>query len=140
MIYRISGPFWESYHYVLMSVRPRLTLVRQKDSGGARLMMTCPQLCSTNLQIRTGVYRHYKGGLYEVLSIATHSESQESLVIYRSLSVGQIWARPCSMFTEDVCVEGNVVPRFEWVEPVSRRSRTRRGACPLIGGVGGSRA
>lgn len=79
-------------------------------------MTTWPQLCWTKPQIKPGLYRHYKGGLYEVLSIATHSESQEALVIYRSLSVGQVWARPCSMFTEFVSVDGQDLPRFACVE------------------------
>ena len=30
-----------------------------------------------------GRYRHYKGGAYEVLGVATHSETEERLVVYR---------------------------------------------------------
>lgn len=44
-------------------------------------------------------YRHFKGGEYELLAVARHSESNEELVIYRSVSDGQVWARPKSMFT-----------------------------------------
>lgn len=45
-----------------------------------------------------GKYRHYKGGEYEVVSVAKHSETLEELVIYKSLSNGELWARPKSLF------------------------------------------
>lgn len=44
------------------------------------------------------IYKHFKGGLYKLLYIATHSETQEKLVIYRSLRDNKIYARPYSMF------------------------------------------
>ena len=44
-------------------------------------------------------YRHFKGGEYELLAVARHSENNEELVIYRSLKDGQVWARPKTMFT-----------------------------------------
>jgi hypothetical protein len=66
-----------------------------------------------------GKYRHYKGGLYEVISIATHSETLEEMVIYRSLTesadfkIGSLWVRPLSMFLETVEVDGKLLQRFE---------------------------
>lgn len=45
-----------------------------------------------------GKYRHYKGGEYEIISVARHSETLEELVIYKSLATGDIWARPKSIF------------------------------------------
>ncbi|BBI59517.1 hypothetical protein HSBAA_08230 [Vreelandella sulfidaeris] len=50
-----------------------------------------------------GIYRHYKGNLYEVLGTAQHSESEEHLVVYRAL-YGEygLWVRPLAMFTETV--------------------------------------
>lgn len=57
-------------------------------------------------------YQHYKGDFYEVLYEATHSETGELLVIYRS-EEGRVFARPKSMFYEDVEVEGKFVPRFK---------------------------
>ena len=64
--------------------------------------------------IPQGIYRHYKGSLYQVLHTAQHSETQEELVVYRCL-YGEygVWVRPLSMFSETVEVEGKHVPRFE---------------------------
>lgn len=61
----------------------------------------------------TGKYRHYKGNDYEVVGVATHSETHEPMVVYRPLygEMG-LWVRPLAMFTEDVTVDGKTVPRF----------------------------
>jgi len=63
--------------------------------------------------IEPGLYRHYKGQHYEVLGVATHSETGESLVVYRAL-YGEfgLWVRPETMFSEIVEVDGATVPRF----------------------------
>ena len=60
-----------------------------------------------------GIYRHYKGALYEVLSTAWHGESEEPLVVYRAL-YGEygLWVRPLEMFNESVTKEGRTQPRF----------------------------
>jgi len=58
-------------------------------------------------------FRHYKGAIYEVITIAIHSETEEELVIYRN-DQGQTFARPREMFYEDVLLEdGTRVKRFE---------------------------
>ncbi len=63
-----------------------------------------------------GRYRHYKGGEYEVLGVATHSETEESLVVYRPLYGERgLWVRPLAMFVETVECDGEVVPRFRFV-------------------------
>ncbi len=49
-----------------------------------------------------GVYRHFKGSLYEVIGVAKHSETGEKMVVYRSLNTGDIYVRPIDMFTSDV--------------------------------------
>jgi len=59
-----------------------------------------------------GIYRHYKGKLYEVTATAKHTETLEEMVVYRDLK-DQYWARPLSMFLEQVEVDGVWVPRFE---------------------------
>ena len=61
----------------------------------------------------TGRYRHYKGGEYEVLGVARHSETHEPLVVYRPLHGDSgWWVRPHAMFFGTVEVGGNVQPRF----------------------------
>jgi len=65
--------------------------------------------------IKAGIYRHYKGGLYRVYELARHSESGEQLVIYRALYGERgLWARPLSMFAEQVRVDGTMRQRFQW--------------------------
>ena len=69
-----------------------------------------------------GRYRHYKGGLYEVLGVARHSEDLSPLVLYRPLEAdgsateGAFWVRPHAMWSETIVHEGRVVTRFAPVE------------------------
>lgn len=73
------------------------------------------------MAIETGLYKHYKGNLYEVIGIAHHSETLEQMVVYKALydtpdfGYGAIWVRPLSMFNETVVVDGVEVKRFEKV-------------------------
>ncbi len=49
--------------------------------------------------MRPGRYRHYKGKDYEVIGLATHSETEEQLVVYRTLYGNfDLWVRPQAMF------------------------------------------
>ena len=62
-------------------------------------------------------YKHYKGGLYEVIGLAKHSETVEDMVVYRALYAGdfpenQTWVRPLSMWFETVTHNGIATPRF----------------------------
>lgn len=60
-----------------------------------------------------GRYRHYKGGEYEVVAVARHSETLEPLVVYRPLHADSgWWVRPHAMFFGQVEVEGRWQPRF----------------------------
>ena len=71
-----------------------------------------------NTDPQPGIYRHYKGNEYQVYEVATHSETQERLVIYRPLyGEGALWARPLSMWNESVQWQGKSVPRFEYLRP-----------------------
>lgn len=51
-------------------------------------------------------YQHYKGGIYEVITLCRHSETDEVLVIYKSELFGSIHARPLSMWFEVVGTTG----------------------------------
>lgn len=65
---------------------------------------------------KLGKYRHYKGNEYEVIGIAKHSETLEDMVVYRALySEGGLWVRPLKMFTEEVLIDGEKIPRFVYI-------------------------
>ena len=65
----------------------------------------------------SGKYRHFKGGLYEVVCIAKNSETLEDTVIYRSITEPEkIWARPLSMWDERVERDGEAVMRFTKID------------------------
>ena len=67
-------------------------------------------------KLKTGNYRHFKGGMYKVLSVARHSEDpKQEFVVYQSLKTGYTWIRPLSMFLEHVNRDGYSGPRFVWL-------------------------
>lgn len=55
-----------------------------------------------------GYYQHYKGGIYQVINTAQHTETMEEMVVYKDAK-GQIWVRPSSMWSENVSGK----PRFQ---------------------------
>lgn len=60
-----------------------------------------------------GIYKHYKGDLYIVEDIATHSETLEKFIVYRALyGDNELWIRPISLFMEEVNKNGQKY-RFE---------------------------
>lgn len=66
--------------------------------------------------IRLGKYRHFKGNEYEVVALATHSETMEEMVVYKALyGEGGYWVRPADMFLERVTREGKTFPRFTYI-------------------------
>ena len=55
------------------------------------------------IETAPGPYRHYKGGLYEVIGTVRHSETLEPLTLYRALYGERgLWVRPAAMFNEEV--------------------------------------
>lgn len=69
-------------------------------------------------ELSTGTYRHYKGGLYNVVGLACNSETLEWCVIYQSVErskkgLPSVWIRPYDMFVENVEINGEMKPRFE---------------------------
>jgi len=68
--------------------------------------------------MKTGLYKHYRGGLYHVLGVARHSEDGEVLVVYHHLDgTPGLWVRPLDMFQENVAYEGKTMPRFTYQGP-----------------------
>jgi hypothetical protein len=66
----------------------------------------------------TGRYRHYKGKEYTVIGVARHSETEEEMVVYRQEYGDQsLWVRPKAMFNEMVEVNGQSLPRFQYLGP-----------------------
>lgn len=66
------------------------------------------------LETAPGLYRHYKGNLYEVVYTARHSEDLSAMTVYRALYGERgLWVRPAAMFFETVEVDGVRQPRFQ---------------------------
>lgn len=67
-------------------------------------------------EIKLGKYRHFKGNEYEVIALATHSETGERMVVYRALyGDGGVWVRPASMWNERIESDGQVFSRFTYI-------------------------
>lgn len=68
------------------------------------------------MELKKGKYRHFKGKEYELLEIATHSETLEQMVVYRALYGDRgIWVRPAGMWSENVEKDGYIGPRFQYI-------------------------
>lgn len=68
-------------------------------------------------ETRPGSYRHYKGGEYEVIGTARHSETLEPMVLYRPLyNASGYWVRPHAMFFGTLIVDGREVRRFARID------------------------
>ena len=75
----------------------------------------CGKLIIMN-RVKLGRYRHFKGNEYEVIALATHSETGEPMVVYRALyGDGGVWVRPERMWNESVEREGKVYQRFTYI-------------------------
>ena len=63
--------------------------------------------------IKPGIWKHSKSGNeYRLIGIGKHTETLEDLVIYEALyknEVSQVWARPVSMWEEEVEIDGKKV-------------------------------
>lgn len=70
--------------------------------------------------LKKGIYQHYKGQLYQVMHVATHSETQEKLVVYQCLYGDySIWVRPLDMFTEHITLDDDrEQERFKLIQEV----------------------
>ena len=69
------------------------------------------------MEVKPGIYRHFKGNRYRVIGMAKHSETLEEMVVYQAL-YGQygIWVRPAAMWNEEVNRDDYHGPRFVFIE------------------------
>ena len=68
------------------------------------------------MELKPGIYRHFKGNMYELIDIAKHSETMEPMVVYRALyGENGLWVRPAQMWNEHVDREDYHGPRFTFV-------------------------
>lgn len=66
--------------------------------------------------MKTGIYQHYKGSKYKVIDTVRHSETEELMVLYRTMYGDEnLWVRPYSMFFEEVEVQSQQIPRFKYI-------------------------
>lgn len=61
-------------------------------------------------------FRHYKGGIYELVCVATLESDLSPMIVYRAAN-GSVWVRPESVFFELVDVDGVRQPRFAPLPP-----------------------
>ncbi|HSW72192.1 MAG TPA: DUF1653 domain-containing protein [Chlamydiales bacterium] len=79
-------------------------------------METLPATSKEALNLKLGIYEHYKGLLYQVLGVALHSETLEEYIIYKALyGDKKTWIRPLKMFLENVEIDKRVLPRFKYL-------------------------
>lgn len=68
------------------------------------------------MELKPGLYRHFKGKEYELIGIASHAETLEPMVVYRALyGEGGLWVRPLAMWEEHVDREDYHGPRFYYI-------------------------
>ena len=66
--------------------------------------------------IKKGKYRHFKGGEYEVLGVALHTETEEEMVVYRALyGERRLFVRPAAMWEQEIERDGYHGPRFIYI-------------------------
>ena len=69
------------------------------------------------MELKPGRYRHFKGKEYQLLGVATHSETGEPMAVYRALyGEGGLWVRPAAMWSETVTQDDYSGPRFVLME------------------------
>lgn len=74
------------------------------------------EFLNIEINIHPGMYKHYKGGIYEVIENAKHSETLENMVVYRSMEDGKVWVRPSAMFIEPMADDKNSISRFTFIQ------------------------
>ena len=68
------------------------------------------------MDIKLGKYKHFKGKEYQVIGIASRSETLEPMVVYQALyGENGLWVRPAAMWNEIVDKDGYKGPRFQYI-------------------------
>ena len=71
------------------------------------------------MKLKPGIYKHFKGNLYEVIDVARDSETEEEFVVYKPLyNDSGSWIRALKMFDEVIERDGIKIKRFEFVKDV----------------------
>ncbi len=70
------------------------------------------------MSLNKGIYQHFKGNLYQVFNVATHSETREQVVVYQCLYGDySMWVRPLTMFTETITTaDDREIERFKLIQ------------------------
>lgn len=70
------------------------------------------------MDLKFGIYEHYKGKKHRVIGVAKHSETLKDMVVYEALyknELSKLWTRPLAMFLGEVEVAGKRVLRFKYL-------------------------
>lgn len=79
------------------------------------------------MALKLGLYKHYKGNLYQVLGLCRHSETFAEMVVYRKLYDDySLWVRPLDMFTSKLIDNGVEVDRFQFIKELDTALPTLR--------------
>ena len=74
-----------------------------------------------NNEVKLGKYKHHKGDIVEVIGKSLHSETLEEFVTYIHITGARkdepyYWVRPIEMFFDIVLKDGQLIPRFEYLD------------------------
>lgn len=113
-----KGAFDKGYYIVSVSVPDGTEWAQYYRSEPDRFIeMGASSEMADVPTLQVGTYEHYKGGQYDVLGLARHTETNELFVVYRPLyehdSQPDMWIRSYEMFIETVMVDGKETPRFK---------------------------
>ena len=68
------------------------------------------------MELKPGIYRHFKGNHYNLIGVAKHSETMETMVVYQALYGEKgLWVRPAAMWTEHIERADYSGPRFQYI-------------------------
>lgn len=71
------------------------------------------------MDIKPGLYKHFKGHDVRVIGVFKHTETEEDFVAYEHIGQNlkaQFWIRPLAMFLEEVQKDGKKQPRFTFIK------------------------